>query len=237
MNQSQEINELASALSKAQTEMQSAIKDSNNPFYKSKYADLSSVWEVCRPVLGKNGLCVMQCTEYMNDKFIMVTMLAHSSGQWIKSYLPLNPAKNDSQGVGSAITYMRRYGLSALVGVVSDDDIDDDGEAASLRRAEDFKKKDEYMNKSAQSSKKDEMTLNVKPGSQKATSIEKITEDQKRQVNELLVQTDKQFIKEFIPKLNKKGFIDLNHVSVDQFEPLVSWIKTNIDKIKNTVAV
>ena len=129
MNQSENIHELASALSKAQGEMQAAIKDSVNPFFKSKYADLGSVWDAARPVLSKNGLCIIQSTEMMPDgKVIMVTMLAHASGQWIKSYLPLNPSKNDSQGMGAAITYLRRYSLSALVGVVCDDD--DDGETA-----------------------------------------------------------------------------------------------------------
>lgn len=130
MNQSQEINELASALAKAQGEMQAAIKDCINPFYKSKYADLGSVWDAARPVLSKNGLCVMQTTEVSSiaGEVVMVTTLAHTSGQWVKSYMPLNPAKKDSQGMGAAMTYLRRYSLSALVGVVCDED--DDGEIA-----------------------------------------------------------------------------------------------------------
>jgi hypothetical protein len=128
MNQSEQINELATALSKAQGEMQAAIKDSVNPFFKSKYADLGSVWDAARPVLSKHGLCVLQSTEIVSDKVVMSTILAHSSGQWVKSYLPLNPAKNDNQGMGAAMTYLRRYSLSALVGVVCDDD--DDNETA-----------------------------------------------------------------------------------------------------------
>lgn len=128
MNQSQEINELVKALALAQAELQPAIKDSINPFFKSKYADLGSVWDVCRPVLSKNGLCIMQTTEIQDEKTILSTMLAHTSGQWVKSHLPLNPSKNDSQGMGAAITYLRRYSLSALVGVVCDDE--DDGETA-----------------------------------------------------------------------------------------------------------
>ena len=130
MSQSEVINELAAALSKAQGEMQAAVKDKINPFYKSSYADLGSVWDAARPVLSKYGLCVMQTTEMNSERnqIIMVTTLAHTSGQWVKSYLPLNPAKNDSQGVGAAITYLRRYSLSALVGVVCDDD--DDGETS-----------------------------------------------------------------------------------------------------------
>jgi hypothetical protein len=130
MNQSESINELAAALSKAQGEMQAAIKDKVNPFYKSKYADLGSVWDAARPALSKHGLCIMQTMEMANDKnqIILVTTLAHTSGQWVKSYLPLNPDKADSQGIGKAITYLRRYSLSSIVGVVCDDD--DDGEAS-----------------------------------------------------------------------------------------------------------
>jgi ERF superfamily len=130
MAQSESINELATALSKAQGEMQAAVKDKVNPFFKSSYADLGSVWDAARPVLSKHGLCVMQTTEIAADgtKTVMVTTLAHTSGQWIKSFLPLNPSKNDSQGIGAAITYLRRYSLSAIVGVVCDDD--DDGETA-----------------------------------------------------------------------------------------------------------
>jgi ERF superfamily len=130
MSQSEIINELAAALSKAQGEMQAAIKDKVNPFFKSSYADLGSVWDAARPVLSKYGLCIMQTTELTPDRnqVVMVTTLAHTSGQWVKSYLPLNPSKNDSQGMGAAITYLRRYSLSAIVGVVCDDD--DDGETA-----------------------------------------------------------------------------------------------------------
>jgi hypothetical protein len=130
MTQSEVINELAGALSKAQGEMQAAIKDKVNPFFKSSYADLGSVWDAARPVLSKYGLCIMQTTELASDRnqVIMVTTLAHTSGQWMKSYLPLSPSKNDSQGMGAAITYLRRYSLSAIVGVVCDED--DDGETA-----------------------------------------------------------------------------------------------------------
>lgn len=130
MAQSEVINELAGALSKAQGEMQAAIKDKVNPFFKSSYADLGSVWDAARPVLSKYGLCVLQTTELVADgsRIVMVTTLAHTSGQWMKSYLPLNPSKNDSQGIGAALTYLRRYSLSAIVGVVCDED--DDGETA-----------------------------------------------------------------------------------------------------------
>lgn len=130
MSQSELINELAAALSKAQGEMQAAVKDKINTFFKNSYADLGSIWDAARPVLSKYGLCILQTTELSPDRnqVILVTTLAHTSGQWMKSYLPLNPSKNDSQGMGAAITYLRRYSLSAIVGVVCDED--DDGETA-----------------------------------------------------------------------------------------------------------
>lgn len=133
MNQSEQINELAAALSKAQGKITPAIKDSTNPFFKSKYADLSSVWDACKTALTENGLAVMQTTDYKDGQMVLLTTLAHSSGQWIRSCIPINPTKNDAQGIGSAITYMRRYSLASIVGVTTDED--DDGNAASLPNA------------------------------------------------------------------------------------------------------
>lgn len=128
-NQSDQINELACALAKAQSEIQPALKDSVNPFFKSKYADLSSVWSACKPALSKNGLAVLQTMDNLNGQLVLLTTLAHSSGQWIRSPLPIVSAKQDAQSIGSAITYMRRYSLAAMVGVTTDED--DDGNAAT----------------------------------------------------------------------------------------------------------
>jgi hypothetical protein len=110
--------------------MSVAGKDSNNPFFKSKYADLASVVAASRPHLAKNGLSVIQQITVDNDgKRLLVTILGHSSGQYISSRVGLNPIKEDMQSLGSAITYMRRYAYASLVGVVADDE-DDDGEVA-----------------------------------------------------------------------------------------------------------
>lgn len=125
---SDQINELASALSKAQGEMAPAIKDSSNPFFKSKYADLSSIWNACRDALSKNGLSIIQTVDMKEGQYVLITTLAHSSGQWISSIFPILNDKGNAQGLGSAITYMRRYALSAIVGVTCDED--DDGNAA-----------------------------------------------------------------------------------------------------------
>lgn len=127
------IGSLAAALAKAQGEMAAAQKSSDNPYFRSKYADLSECWESCRGPLSKNGLAVIQTTEIKDGDAIGVvvnTTLAHSSGEWIRGTLFMPLAKKDPQAVGSAITYGRRYGLSAMVGIVADDD---DGEAAMGR--------------------------------------------------------------------------------------------------------
>ena len=125
--QSENIIELTKALVMAQGEMMPAVKDSVNSFFKSKYADFASVVEASRPSLIKYGLCVMQTTTVSGDKNTLVTTLAHTSGQWIKSEILINPVKNDPQGLGAAMTYLRRYSYAAMVGVVTEDD---DGETA-----------------------------------------------------------------------------------------------------------
>jgi hypothetical protein len=123
MNQSESIAKLATALSIVQGKLSHAKKDSANPFFKSKYADLESVWDACRDLLAANGLSVMQFPgEYIDGTMSMITILAHSSGEWIGQEMSLPVSKPDAQGSGSALTYMRRYALAAVVGVVQADD-------------------------------------------------------------------------------------------------------------------
>jgi hypothetical protein len=112
--------------------MKPALKDTANPFFKSKYADLTSVWEACREALTKNGLSVVQTTEFEGDAVWIETILLHSSGESIKGRYPLRPMQQTPQGYGSALSYARRYSLAAMVGVVADDD---DGHAASEKAA------------------------------------------------------------------------------------------------------
>ena len=129
MNQSESIAKLATALSIVQGKLTHAKKDSANPFFKSKYADLESVWDACRSLLAENGLCVMQFPgEFLEGCMSLNTILAHSSGEYIKQTMEVPVTKLDPQGAGSALTYMRRYALAAVVGVVQ---ADDDGNAAS----------------------------------------------------------------------------------------------------------
>ncbi len=130
MQTSDSINELAGALAKAQGEITGALKDSANPFFKSKYADLASCWDACRGPLAKNGLSVFQVPEMTDLGLTLVTTLAHSSGQWVRGSLPVHPKDDTPQAMGSALTYARRYALTAVVGIAQ---VDDDGNAASAR--------------------------------------------------------------------------------------------------------
>lgn len=134
MNSSENINELAAAMAKFQAEVKPAVKGSSNPYFKSKYADLQACWDCCREALVKNGLSVAQGSRENNGELVTIdTRLMHSSGQWLESSLTMKPAKADPQGVGSAVTYGRRYSLAAILGLVADED--DDGNAATHNEA------------------------------------------------------------------------------------------------------
>jgi len=132
MNKSQSISNLAKALCKAQNEMGGAVKDAKNPFFKSSYADLTSIIKAIKEPFASNGLSYSQfpVTSEGGGGIGVVTVLMHSSGEWLESefYLPL--AKKDPQGGGSAITYARRYALQAMAGIPT---ADDDAEAAMMR--------------------------------------------------------------------------------------------------------
>lgn len=137
--QSEHINELAAALSKAQGEITGALKDSSNPFFKSKYADLASCWDACRKQLASNGLSVIQTTDIVDGIVVVRTTLAHASGQWISGVLPVKTKDDGPQAQGSGITYARRYALAAIVGLAQ---IDDDAEAAPARHVKEQPKAD-----------------------------------------------------------------------------------------------
>lgn len=129
MQRSEQINELAAALAKAQGAMKAAELDRANPFFKSKYATLASIWTAARIPLSMNGLSVAQVPDWTPEGLQLTTMLMHSSGQYISNTYPINPIKDDPQGIGSALSYARRYTLAAMIGATSDED--DDGNEAS----------------------------------------------------------------------------------------------------------
>jgi hypothetical protein len=148
--QSTEINELAAALSKAQSQITGALKDSSNPFFKSKYADLAACWDACRKQLTENGLSVIQTTNIIDGVVVVTTTLAHSSGQWVRGNLPVKAKDDGPQAQGSGITYARRYALAAIVGLAQ---IDDDAEAAQAR--------DKPVNKGVQTRSANQQALRI----------------------------------------------------------------------------
>lgn len=133
METSEQVDELFAALSKAQGAMKGAIKDSVNPFFKSKYADLAAVWEACREPLAANGLSVIQCPSSDGAKVSVTTVLGHHSGQWVRDTLSMECKDASPQAIGLAISYARRYSLSSIAGISQEDD---DGEAAQGRHTQ-----------------------------------------------------------------------------------------------------
>ncbi|HGC9219674.1 TPA: ERF family protein [Streptococcus agalactiae] len=128
MRKSESITEYAKAFCKAQLEVKQPLKDKDNPFFKSKYVPLENVTEAITTAFANNGISFSQdpTTNTENGYIDVATLVMHTSGEWVE-YGPLSvkPTKNDVQGAGSAITYAKRYALSAIFGITSDQD--DDG--------------------------------------------------------------------------------------------------------------
>lgn len=122
MNSSPIIASLATAFATALSEIENASKNSSNPHFRSKYADLAEVINTVRPVFCKHGLSVTQCPSYAEGIVTVTTVLMHNSGEWIASDCSAPVSKQDAQGVGSAITYCRRYALAAMACIAQEDD-------------------------------------------------------------------------------------------------------------------
>lgn len=125
--QSDAVDLLFGAVSAFLGEVEAPTKNAVNPHFKNRYADLAQVLHVARPVLAKHGLAILQTTGVYGSQLYCVTTLGHRSGQWMRGYWPIQPTKADPQGYGSALTYARRYGASAILGLAPEDD---DGETA-----------------------------------------------------------------------------------------------------------
>lgn len=125
---SDSIAKLAEALCKAQTEVENARLNATNPHFKNQYADLPAVLEAVRPVLNKHGLSIVQHPGFDTGHATLSTMLLHKSGEWMQSEAAAPVSRQDPQGIGSAVTYLRRYSLAAVMGIGQ---ADDDGNAAS----------------------------------------------------------------------------------------------------------
>lgn len=131
MNQSEFINELATALSKAQGEMQPAGLSGTNNHFKSDYMKLEDAWIACKKPLSDNGLSVVQMLNTDNDRHYLITLLSHSSGQWMRSNIEIPIQGLGHQEVGKCITYYKKFCLTAMVGIYGEED--DDGESLAGR--------------------------------------------------------------------------------------------------------
>ena len=209
MNQSQSLDQLFTALAKAQGEMTAAAKDCANPFFKSRYADLSSVWTACREPLSKNGLSVLQIVQSTDLGDVLHTTLGHSSGQYMTSTMPIRiktgGGGNDLQALGAAITYLRRFALSAIVGVAPDDDNDGNG---SQYKAAPIAPKPEPLKPSAQNN-----------------YVPFVSEFQVEQIRLLLEQCDDQYYKKVMEWLSSQKVDQLHKLTL----PLFDKVKTRVE--------
>ncbi|MDD5065364.1 MAG: ERF family protein [Phycisphaerae bacterium] len=129
MTKSESINELATALVKAQEEIKHAPMLNENPYFKSKYANLPTVIDTAKPILCKYGLAVVQTVGGMDGEIDVATILMHTSGQWISNTISFKPQKPGIQDAGAVITYLRRYSYAAIVGTASEEDDDGNSDA------------------------------------------------------------------------------------------------------------
>ena len=128
-----ELNDIAKAIAKAQSEIQNVTKDAKNPHFKSQYASLAAVLDVVRPIFSKHGVCIVQLPISNEGQIGLKTMMIHDSGQSVESIISLpmmNVGRNVAQEAGSIITYLRRYTLAAMAGVAQEDD---DGESVKTK--------------------------------------------------------------------------------------------------------
>lgn len=205
MKKSDSISELAKAFAKTQQELKQPLKDAENPFFKSTYVPLENVAESIAEAATKNGLSFSQEPSFDDNMVTVTTLVMHSSGEWIE-YAPLKmkPVKNDPQAFGSAITYAKRYALSAIFGITSDKD-DDSNEATQLQKPQRQQKTTrtaqtkQYISAEKVKQYEDDVeaiieATNINDGSimsallkkANATTIEKITIDKQSDADEII---------------------------------------------------
>lgn len=203
MKMSEQINELATALSKSQGEIENASKSSTNPHFRAKYADLAEVLNVCRPVFSSNGLSFSQCPSYEAGVVSVETILMHNSGQWISSTISAPVDKQNAQGVGSAITYCRRYSLAAVCGIAQEDD---DAEA-SIGRGQAKQQKPKQETQQAEETPERKEYKRIMARIEGAKDVEELTE---------IMVLDK----EAISKIPEAGQVKINAESKKRLEAL-----------------
>lgn len=181
MDYSYEKGELAKALKLFQSEVGNVAKDSTNPFFKSKYASLENIISTAKPVLAKHGLSYMQ----FPDGDGLTTVLMHESGEWASATANLHLKDQTPQGQGSAITYMRRYALSSILGIATEDD--DDGNEASKPTSATTVGIGARAPKPVEKTK-DTVTISGSGGTIKVEPPKKVADSQRAEIKDLLIQ-------------------------------------------------
>jgi len=198
-NQIENIDLLADALCKAQQEMERAIKDSSNPHFKSKYADLSSVIDACIPALNKHSISVLQPIIEKDGKEYIETILLHKSGQRTSCFTRIFYNQNTAQAFGSGVTYARRYGLQSFICLGAEDD---DGEKASAGKEQSKKIEVVFINDEQQ----EELKLLA---NQKGVSLEEICQKSNA---ESLNKINVKFFSALVKGLNNKPDVVVDEV-------------------------
>ena len=221
MQRSETIGQLAGALAKAQKTYKPLIKDSTNPYYNSKYADLAAVIEATKDALADNELSIIQLPTFEDGKAVVRTVLAHSSGEFIQEDLPLSLpytkdkntgdiiVKDDPQSVSLSVTYGRRIAYQAFTGIAAD--LDDDGNSATgktitqpqsqpkVNQTPAKPKNNPRPNENVQKTDKPAPTSKPAENTSEYPSKEEMTEI-KKQVREWTEKTDKEKLVAFIRK-------------------------------------
>ncbi len=206
------------SMSKVQAHIEGAFKDSKNPFFKSSYADLESVWGVARKPLADNGFSVMQTPCKTGEH--LITTISHTSGAWVRGSWPLNTVKKDPQGYMASVTYARRGSLASMLGIYQTDD--DGNEASNLETSPKASKKVAHLKtvKSPQPKKKTDEervsdmarevfnegteTLSESRAKQLSTRLGKLTDEQRKEFfSEMVCTTVEQIRKDEYVKATK----------------------------------
>lgn len=200
MKTSDQISEIAKAISQAQREMRPASKDSTNPHFRSKYSDLASVMEAIREPIGNNGLSIWQDATLDEMGVNVTTRIVHISGQWVEfGPLTIPLGKRDAHAVGSACSYGKRYALCAALGVVSDDDDDGNKAVASYKQ-------------------------------EQRREPRKITKEQWTELNKLIEQCDPDFQQKVLERSASLGIQSMAELDEDTFVKMRDACRGHISK-------
>lgn len=215
------IGKLTEALAKANLSFEAIKKETENPYFKSQYADLSTLISATRGALSKNGLVVIQTPRTKEGSVFVTTALLHTSNEWISEDLELRPAKSDPQGCGSAMTYARRYAYQSILNIAGE--VDDDGNAASGKTAK---------GSSKPSIDEAEEQFQERAGGQRASGVmvnafQKLWQDRGKTDRQLADVLKVRYSAERPDQLTKEELDELVKLAIGR-EPLEDTIKTSI---------